>query len=54
MDPYVIEQLMNARRDDLVREADESRLVRDVRDRRDEAPPRPASGGAPSRQLRIA
>lgn len=54
MDPYVIEQLMAARRDDLVREADESRIVREVRDTRDEAPPRPASGGARSRRLRIA
>jgi hypothetical protein len=54
MDPYVIEQLMTARRDDLVRDADESRLVQEVREAQDEAPPRPASGGARAKRLRIA
>lgn len=54
MDPYVIEQLFTARHDDLVREADEYRLVHDVREGREKPPERPASGGARTRRLRIA
>ena len=54
MDPYVIEQLMSARHDDLVRDADESRLVRQTRDGRDEPPAKPASGGARTKRLSIA
>lgn len=51
MDPYVIEQLMTARRDDLVREADEARLARDLRD---ETPREPAPGRTRTRRLGIA
>lgn len=54
MDPYVIEQLMTARHDDLVREADESRAGRRIRDTHDDSPSKPAPGGARSRRLRIA
>jgi hypothetical protein len=54
MDPYVIAQLMSNRHDDLVREADESRLVRQSRETRDEVAPKPAAGGARSRRLSIA
>jgi hypothetical protein len=54
MNPYVIEQLMASRHDDLVREADESRLVRESRDGHDQAAPKPASRRARSRRLSIA
>lgn len=54
MDPYVVDQLFASRHDDLVREADEARLVRDVRDVHEEPPERPASGGARTRRLRVA
>lgn len=54
MDPYIVDQLFASRHDDLVREADEARLVRDVRDTHEEIPERPSSGGARTRQLRVA
>jgi hypothetical protein len=54
MDPYVIEQLMTARHDDLVREADETRRVRQARDTRDEARPAPEPRKARARRLGIA
>jgi len=54
MDPYVIQQLMAARHDDLVREADESRRVRQARDTHDEGQPPPEPRKARARRLRIA
>ncbi|TDV38715.1 hypothetical protein [Actinophytocola oryzae] len=54
MDPYTIQQLMTARHDDLVREADESRVSRRAKDAREESrpAPKPAPGGA--RRVRVA
>lgn len=54
MDPYVIDQLMSARRDDLVRDAEGSRIARRARDTHEEVPPRPASGDGRVPRLRIA
>lgn len=56
MDPFSIHQLATARHDDLVREADESRVARLARETQDEArpAPRPKPGGARARRLRIA
>lgn len=54
MDPYVIQQLMTARHDDLVREADESRRANQTRDTHDESRPGPEPRWARARRLRIA
>lgn len=54
MDPYAIYQLATARHDDLVREADESRLTRQARDTHDEARPAPKPAPRRARRLRIA
>jgi len=51
MDPYAIRLLTTARHDDLVREADESRLARDTHEESRPAP-KPAPRGV--RRLRIA
>jgi hypothetical protein len=39
MDPYVVQYLFTARHDDLVREADESRLTREARNSHEESRP---------------
>jgi hypothetical protein len=54
MDPYTITQLFTARRDDLVREADEFRRARAAKDVDNETRPTPAPRRSGSRQLRIA
>jgi hypothetical protein len=54
MDPYIIDQLMTARHDDLVRDADESRAARLVTDTHEEAPPKPAAREGRARRYRIA
>lgn len=56
MDPYTINQLFIARRDDLVREADESRQARATKDVDNETrpAPRPAARKSGARRLRIA
>ena len=54
MDPCIIELLMAARHDDLVREAEESRRVRQARDTHDEGRPAPEPRKARARRLRIA
>jgi hypothetical protein len=54
MDPYIVQHLFAGRQDDLVREAEESRLAQSARETHEEA--RPASAPAPrgSRRFRIA
>jgi hypothetical protein len=56
MDPYLMHALSVSRHDDLVREADESRLTRQARDSHEES--RPAAKPAPrkdrARRLRVA
>jgi hypothetical protein len=54
MDPYTMHQLTTSRHEDLVREADESRLARQARDSHEESRPAPAPRGAGARRLRIA
>ena len=54
MDPYVIEQLMTARHDDLVQEADESRRARQARDTHEGGRPAPEPRRARARRLGIA
>jgi hypothetical protein len=49
MDPYVIQQLFIARRDDLTREADESRLARESHESEPSARPSPR----PARNRRL-
>jgi hypothetical protein len=53
MDPFIVNQLFIDRRNDLVREADESRLARDVHDE-SQPEPRPASRPARARRLGFA
>jgi hypothetical protein len=54
MDPHTMHQLTTMRHEDLVREADESRLSRQARDSHEESRPAPTPRGARSRRLRIA
>ncbi|MFL6126196.1 hypothetical protein [Actinophytocola sp.] len=56
MDPYVVQHLFTARHDDLVREADDSRLTRAARDSHEESrpPQKPAPRDSRSRRLRLA
>ncbi|MCA1654874.1 MAG: hypothetical protein LC635_00045, partial [Pseudonocardiaceae bacterium] len=56
MDPYGVFALAATRHDDLVREADESRIARKARESHEESrpAPRPASRPARVRQLRVA
>ncbi len=53
MDPYAIQQLAATRHDDLVREAAEDRLAREVREEERSAP-RPAHRASGTPRLRIA
>jgi hypothetical protein len=53
MDPYIVNQLFTDRRNDLVREADESRLARDVHEE-SQPEPRPSSRPARARRLGFA
>lgn len=46
MDPYIVNQLFTDRRNDLVREAEESRLAREGRE---EAQPEPRPTSRPAR-----
>lgn len=54
MDPFAVHQLTTARHDDLVREADESRLTRLARDTHEESRPAPRPAPKGARRLRIA
>jgi hypothetical protein len=56
MDPYTLHQLTTNRHDDLIREADESRLSRQARESHDESQPsaKPAPRKARARRLRVA
>jgi hypothetical protein len=53
MDPYIVNQLFIDRRNDLVREADESRLARDAHEE-SQPEPRPSSRPARARRLGFA
>jgi len=56
MDPYVVQHLFTARHDDLVREADESRLTRAAKESHEESRPvrKQAPRDARSRRFRLA
>jgi hypothetical protein len=56
MDPYTVQNLFTARHDDLVREADESRLTREARDSHEDTRPaqKPAPRDSRSRRYRLA
>jgi hypothetical protein len=50
MDPYVINQLFTDRRNDLIRDADESRLARDAHE---DSQPAPLPAPRPTRSRRL-
>ena len=56
MDPSTIQHLFTARHTDLVREADDSRIVRETRESREESRPaqKPAPRDSRSRRFRLA
>lgn len=56
MDPYTVQHLFTARHDDLVREADESRLTREAKESHEDSRPaqKPARRDARSRRFRLA
>jgi hypothetical protein len=56
MDPYIVQHLFTARHNDLVREADDSRIVRKSKDSHEESrpAPKPASRDSRSRRFRLA
>ncbi|HYQ66707.1 hypothetical protein [Actinophytocola sp.] len=56
MDPYIVQHLFTARHDDLVRQAEDSRIARESRDSHDESrpAPKPASRDSRSRRFRLA
>jgi hypothetical protein len=54
MDPYAINQLATSRHDDLVREADESRVASQARDGHEDSRPGPPPKRREARWLRFA